>query len=208
MFPTAMEYLGVRMPQMQQLLQEWWIEIKKWPPGRLTNIAKELVDTKNFEANQVAFELLWKNKTALNQLNIHELEYLGKNLDNWATTDTFSVMLAGWAWRMNQIRDADILRWLETGNRWWRRVAVVSTVGLNLKSRGGTGDTRRTLMICEKVVRDRDDMIVKALSRALRELSKRDKPSVESFIKKHQTNLARRVCREVSTKLETGKKNV
>ena len=107
-----------------------------------------------------------------------------------------------------QISDTDILHWLETGNRWWRRAAVVSTVGLNLKSRGGTADTDKTLMICERVVHDRDDMMVKALSWALRELSKRDKFSVENFMKKHHTNLAGRVRREVSTKLETGKKNV
>jgi 3-methyladenine DNA glycosylase AlkD len=80
-------------------------------------------------------------------------------------------------------------------------------VGLNLKSRGGTGDTWRTLMICEKVIQYRDDMIVKALSWALRELSKNDKPAVQEFMKKNDTLLAGRVCREVYSKLETGKKN-
>ncbi|HKI87859.1 MAG TPA: DNA alkylation repair protein [Draconibacterium sp.] len=207
MFPTSMEYLGVRTSRMRQLLKNWWADIKDWSPEKLIDFAKELVDSNNFEANQLAFELLWKNKAALNQLNINDLEYLGKNMDNWATTDSFSVMLSGWAWRNNQISDNDILRWLETGNRWWRRAAVVSTVGLNLKSRGGTGDTRRTLMICEKVIHDRDDMMVKALSWALRELSKSDKPTVQNFMKKYDTQIPGRVRREVYTKLETGKKN-
>jgi 3-methyladenine DNA glycosylase AlkD len=84
---------------------------------------------------------------------------------------------------------------------------VVSTVPLNLKARGGTGDTKRTLMICEKVVDDREDMIVKALSWALRELSKSDKPAVEKFMAKYDSKLAGRVRREVYTKLETGRKN-
>ena len=207
MFPTSMEYLGVRTPQMRELLEKWWREIKNWSPEKLISFAKELVDTYNFEANQVAFELLWKNKKALGELILSDLEYLGKNMDNWATTDTFSVMLSGWAWRKDQISDANILCWLENRNRWWRRAAIVSTVGLNLKSRGGTGDTPRTLMVCGKVIHDRDDMIVKALSWALRELSKSDKPAVENFMKKHETELAGRVRREVYTKLKTGKKN-
>ena len=149
----------------------------------------------------------WKNKKALNQLNLNDLEYLGKNMDNWATTDTFSVLISGWAWRNHQIQDNDILSWLNSDNRWWRRAAVVSTVPLNLRSRGGTGDTKRTLMICEKVINDRDDMIVKALSWALRELSKSDKKAVEEFMKNYDEKLAGRVRREVYTKLETGRKN-
>ncbi len=207
MFPTAMKYMGVRAPELRILLKNWWIEIKTWPPEKLIEFAKQLIDTQIFECNQVAYELLWMNKTALRLVRITDLEVLGKNMDNWATTDTFSVMVAGWAWRENQITDSDVLNWIKSDNRWWRRAAVVSTVPLNLRARGGKGDVKRTLMICEKVVTDRDDMIVKALSWALRELSKSDKPAVEAFMEKYDEQLAGRVRREVYTKLETGRKN-
>lgn len=207
MFPTSMKYLGVRTPAMRVLLKEWWIEIKPWPPERLIQFAKELVKTRIFECNQVAFELLWLNKNALRLLKLKDIEELGRNIDNWATTDTLSIMISGWAWRENQITDKDVLNWLKSDNRWWRRTAVVSTVPLNLRARGGTGDAKRTLLICEKVVEDRDDMIVKALSWSLRELSKSDKPAVEAFMKKYDDKLANRVRKEVYTKLETGRKN-
>jgi 3-methyladenine DNA glycosylase AlkD len=207
MFPTSMEYLGVRTPEMRVLFNRWWEECKTWPPEKLIVFAKELVNTRNFECNQVAFELLWKNKTALNLLTLKDLEELGKNMDNWGTTDTFSVLISGWAWRNNQMDDEDIVRWLESGNRWWRRAAVVSTVGMNARSRGGAGDTKRTIMVSEKVVEDRDDMIVKALSWALRELSKSDIKAVAEFLEKYNEKLAGRVRREVHLKLETGRKN-
>lgn len=207
MFPTSMEYLGVRNPEMKKLVKTWWIEIKEWPPEQLIHFAKELTETRIFECNQVAFELLWMNKKALSQLTLADLEFLGQNMDNWATTDTFSVYLSGWAWRNKQIADSNILKWLTSENLWWRRAAIVSTVGMNLKSRGGTGDTPRTLMICEKAVDDRRDMIVKALSWALRELSKHDRKSVEQFMEKHETYLANRVRREVYTKIKTGTKS-
>lgn len=207
MFPTSMEVLGVRSPEMKKLLKEWWIEIGNWSPEKLIAFAKELVQTKIIECNQVAFELLWKNKSALKLIRLKDIEELGENIDNWVTVDTLSIMISGWAWRENQITDSDVLNWLNSENRWWRRTAVVSTVSLNLRSRGGTGDAKRTLLVCEKVVDDRDDMIVKALSWALRELSKSDKPAVEEFMNKYDSRLAGRVRKEVYTKLKTGRKS-
>lgn len=207
MFPTSMKYLGARTPDMRELLKEWWIKIKNWPPEKLIHFAKELVETRIFECNQVAYELLSKNKNALRLLKLKDLEELGKNMDNWATTDTFSVMIAGWAWREKQITDSDVLNWLENGNLWWKRTAIVSTVALNLRSRGGTGDSIRTLMICEKVIHSRENLIVKALSWALRELSKSDKPAVEKFMEKYDSQIAGLARREIYTKLETGRKN-
>lgn len=207
MFPTKMEYLGVRNPEIKTLLKEWWTEMKFRDAETILVFAKKLVETKIFECNQVAFELLWKNKDALRLIRLKDIEQLGQNIDNWATVDTLSVLISGWAWRENQLTDSDVLNWLQSENRWWRRTAVVSTVPLNLRSRGGTGDAKRTLLICEKVIDDRDDMIVKALSWALRELSKSDKPAVIAFMKKYDSRLAGRVRREVYTKLETGRKN-
>jgi 3-methyladenine DNA glycosylase AlkD len=57
------------------------------------------------------------------------------------------------------------------------------------------------------LVADRDDMVVKALSWALRELAKRDPKAVRGFVATHGEALAARVRREVSAKLTTGLKN-
>ena len=57
------------------------------------------------------------------------------------------------------------------------------------------------------LVKDRDDMVVKALSWALRELAKRDSKSVREFLAEHEHELAPRVLREVNNKLEFGLKN-
>ena len=75
---------------------------------------------------------------------------------------------------------------------------------LNLRAAGGTGDTERTLAVCAQLEADRDDMVVKALSWALRELIVWDPEAVRSFLASH--DLAPRVRREVTPKLETGRK--
>ena len=89
----------------------------------------------------------------------------------------------------------------------WRRAALVSTVPLNLRAAGGTGDSRRTLNVCRLLVDDRDDMVVKALSWALRALVIWDADAVRSFLDDNGMRLAARVQREVTNKLETGLKN-
>lgn len=86
-------------------------------------------------------------------------------------------------------------------------MALVFTVGLNQKSQGGKGDPARTMMVCEALASDRDDMVVKALSWALREYSKRDKETVWKFIEKKQEVLHKKILREVKNKLNKGTKN-
>jgi 3-methyladenine DNA glycosylase AlkD len=50
-------------------------------------------------------------------------------------------------------------------------------------------------------------MVIKALSWALRELSKRDPSSVKNFLLEQREAVAPRVVREVNNKLKTGLKN-
>jgi len=59
----------------------------------------------------------------------------------------------------------------------------------------------------ELAVNDHHYMINKALSWALRELSKSYPQPVFDFIEKQKANLHKRVLREVVHKLETGTKN-
>jgi len=57
------------------------------------------------------------------------------------------------------------------------------------------------------VLDDRDDMVVKALSWALRELAKKERRLVERYLREHGARLAPRVSREVRNKLTTGLKS-
>jgi 3-methyladenine DNA glycosylase AlkD len=155
----------------------------------------------------VAYELIHHDGAALASLDAGELERLGRGINSWDTVDAFAVYLAGPAWREGQVRDTLIHRWARSQDRWWRRTALVATVPLNSVARGGAGDTRRTLAICRMLLDDRDDMVVKAMSWALRELAKRNPRAVSSFLKRHRLRLASRVVREVRNKLKTGRKS-
>ncbi len=206
-FPTSMEMFGIRMPDLKLIVKNWSEILAEFPVERWIELCLLLTKQDILECQILAYELLWKNKKALKSLNEEQVIKLGRTLDNWVSTDTYCTMIAGWHWREGTLPDKQILDWLNSKNRWLRRTAVVCTIPLNLRAKGGTGDPKRTLMVCKKVVNDRDDMVIKALSWALRELSKSDKQSVVDFMDQYWDQLHGRVKREVSTKLETGRKN-
>jgi len=99
-----------------------------------------------------------------------------------------------------------VQRWAKSDDRWWRRAALVCTVALNQKSHGGKGDTARTLAICALPASDRDMMVAKALSWALRALSVVDRDAAVAFLERHGAELPSRVRPEVGSKLATGLK--
>ena len=136
-----------------------------------------------------------------------ELEEFGKEINSWGAVDIFAGLLAEPAWQHGQVSDDLIKNWVHSEDRWWRRTALVYTVALNRRSMGGTGDTTRTLNVCRLLVNDKDDMVVKAMSWALRELISHDVNAVREFIRIHEDVLASRVKREVNNKLRTGLKN-
>jgi 3-methyladenine DNA glycosylase AlkD len=151
-------------------------------------------------------ELIVSHPTALSALGEADVVRLAGTLTSWDQVDCFSLYLAGRAWRSGTVRDETVEGWARSSDRWWRRAALVSTVALNARAQGGSGDASRTLGICRLLIRDRDDMVVKAMSWALRALSVPDRGAVEGFIEQHRTDLAGRVVREVENKLRTGLK--
>lgn len=155
----------------------------------------------------VAFELIRNHKAAFESLDDALLGELGQGMKSWDTVDDFSRTLSGPAWLHGMASDGLIRRWAMSDDLWWRRAALVSTIGLNMRTYGGTGDTPRTLEICEMLAADHEDMVVKALSWALRELVWHDHDAVQSFLDTHDDDLAARVKREVRAKLTTGLKN-
>jgi 3-methyladenine DNA glycosylase AlkD len=193
--------------QIRAVRREFSRRLAHCLPEFIFQLALRIIKRPGLDHRFLAYELIQHHKRALQSLNGNKLEQLGRAIDSWVAVDCFACYLAGPAWRERQVQDSLLLRWSHSKDRWWRRAALVSTVPLNSKARGGSGDAARTLRICEALVQDRDDMVVKALSWSLRELAKREPQSVQEFLVKHRDVLAARVAREVNNKLTTGLKN-
>lgn len=193
-------------PAWRVMRREWSRALRGEQPKAVIAIALGIVDD-GFWGRVTAYELILHHPGGLEALNAATVVRLGQGMSDWASVDTYACYIAGPAWREGALPTRQVHQWLKSSDRWLRRTGVVCTVALNVRARGGRGDAARTLAVCAKVVDDRDDMIVKALSWAIRSLVEWDRKAVESFLVTHDGALAPRVKREVKLKLKTGRKN-
>jgi 3-methyladenine DNA glycosylase AlkD len=193
-------------PSVRQIRQRY-SRILRNEPGRFVySFVLSLLNAGDWPARVVAWEVLATHPGAFGFLNDGEVEKMANGLNDWGSTDLFGVTVVGQAWREGLVSDKKIRSWTKSADRWRRRLALVATVPLNSKARAGRGDARRTLEVCRMLLEDRDAMVVKALSWALRELGKQDPAVVQEFIELHEDRIATLVKREVRNKLRTGKK--
>lgn len=205
--PSAESDFGVYAADLRKVVGTYRKQFKAERGEALYDLALALLDQRITECRQVAYELLGGHAEARSLMNATRLEQLGKGLDNWASVDVFCCELVGQAWREGQISDARVYRWARSRDLWWRRVAVVATIPLNMRSRGGTGDSPRTREVCGLLMDDGEAMVQKAISWALRELIHWDRAGVKQFLEEKPERVPALVRREVMRKLTTGKKN-
>ena len=192
-------------PNIRAIHGKYSRKLKNADAKLILNLAREIF--KDYECRWMALALIRSHEAALQCIGEAELQEFSGELNSWGAVDTYAGLLAGPAWMQGQITDDLIHKWAHSEDRWWRRTALVCTVVLNRRSLGGTGDVPRTLEVCRILKADKDDMVVKAMSWALRELIPHDADAVRDFLKKHENVLAARVKREVNNKLTTGLKN-
>jgi 3-methyladenine DNA glycosylase AlkD len=206
-YPTQLKVLGVRNPDLKLVIKELRVLTKDWDLNTKLLLSKEFISSGIMECVQLSFEYLGLEKKALQLFSKSNLPFYLKVMDNWVCVDTFGVHVLGIAWRNGQINDHTIKELAQSNDFWIRRLALTATIPFNMKSRGGKGNAEKTLMICEILVSDKNEMIQKALSWALRELLPFNRLALEEFMLKYDHKLSARVKREVKTKLTTGKKN-
>lgn len=184
-------------PQLRELRKGWSAMLKGSSAAEVIALACVFHDRLPQETRWLAHELVRFHKEAFAAIGTAQAERLAGGVSGWYAVDALGTILTGPAWAAGRIEDGLIDAWSRSEERWMRRLALVSTV-----KAGGTG---RTLAVCERLVTDRDDMVVKAMSWALRELSKKDRAAVEAFLAGQP--VAARVRREVTAKLSTGLKS-
>jgi 3-methyladenine DNA glycosylase AlkD len=177
------------VPEWRQLRRAWSRELRLRPAREIVRLACDLANDNSWE-RLTGYELIAHHPGAIEALTAVTIRRLGRGLSDWGSVDTFACYVAGPAWREGRLPTRQIHTWLRSRDRWQRRAAVVCTVALNVRARGGRGDVGRTLTVCKYVVDDRDDMVVKALSWALRSLVDWDRAAVSAFLVEHERRLA------------------
>jgi 3-methyladenine DNA glycosylase AlkD len=116
--------------------------------------------------------------------------YLGNSsqVNNWDLVDASAPTLVG-AYLLDKSR-RPIHRLAKSGDLWERRIAIVATQHFIRND-----DFADTLKIAEMLLEDHEDLIHKATGWMLREVGKRDRPMLETFLKQHYRKMPRTMLR-------------
>jgi 3-methyladenine DNA glycosylase AlkD len=109
-------------------------------------------------------------------------------INNWDLVDLSAPQLVG-AYLEGRSRKV-LYRLARSKSLWERRISVLAT--FHFVRQGDYGDT---LAIAELLLRDRDDLIHKAVGWMLREVGKRDIMALEGFLQKHSPIMPRTMLR-------------
>lgn len=191
-------------PAVRAIRREFSRRLASAAPDSVVQLALHFLTENSDLLRFVSYEIVSHHRLAWEQLTTAELLELGSGLNSWSAVDCFAMLLSGPMWAEGRIPDKLVVTWADSKDLWWRRAALVSTVALS--RRGDTKALAKVERICTLLVSDRDDMVVKALSWALREMAKKHPVEASKFLAEHEHALAARVTREVRNKLATGLK--
>jgi 3-methyladenine DNA glycosylase AlkD len=111
-----------------------------------------------------------------------------RHINNWDLVDASAGTIVGK--HLNARRIGLLERLARSRDIWERRIAIVSTFAF-IKQ----GEFRPTLKISEMLIGDTHDLIHKAVGWMLREVGKRDRGTLDVFLKKHYRRMPRTMLR-------------
>lgn len=175
-------FLGLRMPQVRKTAKKHkntsWEEVQK------------LVNNKYHEARMTGF-LITVEKYKKEPEKAYKF-YLknAKKANNWDLVDVTSPKVIG-AYLKDKPKDT-LYKLAKSDNLWERRISIISTFAFKEES----------FKLAETLLKDKHDLIHKAVGWALREAGKTNKKELKKFLDKHATQMPRTMLRYAIEKFE------
>jgi 3-methyladenine DNA glycosylase AlkD len=204
--PTGLKVYGLRVPQLRGIVRTWIRDHKQVTCHDLVALVEALWNGESREERMLVTYLFEHYKHCAPDLTRMHFERWRRDLDNWEVTDGLGWVLALWLLADPDTRLDYLWGLIADEDVWSRRLALVATVPIN---QGHTGFTipDQTLELVDQVKEERHPMITKAVSWALREMTKSHPDQVATYLEENQEVLAAHVVREVNNKLRTGLKS-
>lgn len=178
-------FLGIRVPATRKLAA-------KYRDLPLTEVQK-LLRSKEHEARLLAVIILtvqYAKASDVQRARIFDL-YLANTryINNWDIVDLSAPRIVGA--HLFHAGDTGLLDELaQSKSLWERRIAILATAHFI-----GQDEFRPTLRIAQKLLRDEHDLIHKASGWMLREVGKRNRQALTSFLERHARVMPRTMLR-------------
>jgi 3-methyladenine DNA glycosylase AlkD len=177
-------FRGIRVPVLRRLALEYW--------GLSHHDTLDLLRSDWHEERLLALLLLVRafnrgNASAREQIYRAYLAHT-RYINNWDLVDLSAEYIVGAFFGPQDLGPLQTLA--KSDLVWERRIAILST--FHFIKRGTLGPT---LQIADLLLRDRHDLVHKAVGWMLREVGKRDQPIEEAFLRKHHRAMPRTMLR-------------
>jgi 3-methyladenine DNA glycosylase AlkD len=182
-------FVGLRVPEIRQLAREY----QGLPFAEITRLLHSPIHEARLLALLILVHDYRKGDAAL-QRKIFNL-YLKNTrfINNWDLVDVSAEHIVG---PYLKERSRSPLLVLAGSNLLWeRRISIMATFHY-IKC----GEFAETLRIAERLLRDPEDLIHKAVGWMLREIGKRDRLTEEAFLKRHYKTMPRTMLRYATEK--------
>ena len=190
-------FLGLSVPESRKIA-------KQFSNISFKEISKHL-QSKYHEERLTALLILvekYQKSSKINKKQIIDF-YLNntKYINNWDLVDLTADKVLG-HYLFNEKDKSIIYNLVKSDNLWERRIAIISTFYF-IKN----NQFHDTLKISEQLLKDKHDLIHKAVGWMLREIGKRDEKVLENFLKKHYDTMPRTALRYAIEKFPEDKRN-
>jgi len=183
-------FIGLKTINQKQLAKEYKdISLRE---------LEQLLKSRIHEQRSLALEILKKQYKRNKELAVFYLKNI-KYVNNWDLVDMSAPHILG-DWLLD--KDRSVLYELAgSENLWKRRISIVSCFTFIRQN-----DFKDALKISKILLKDKHDLIHKAVGWMLREVGKRDLKTEEKFLKKYYSNMPRTMLRYAIEKFNEKKR--
>jgi 3-methyladenine DNA glycosylase AlkD len=186
--------LGLTVPEMRKIAKNYDLSLKD---------IQELLNIQIHEFRFTALVILISKYNKAKQEDKEEIFKLYlknyNNINNWDLVDISCPNIIG-NYLLDKERDV-LYEFAESDHLWKKRIAMISTFAFIRDNQ-----FEDTLNIAEILLKDKHDLIHKAVGWMLREVGKRDQELEEKFLKKHYKTMPRTMLRYAIEKFSEEKR--
>lgn len=186
-------FFGIAKPERALLEKAIFKKTEIVNQEALQKILLSLWKQDHREFHYAALTLAQKYRKILTPEALPTLETMIRNKSWWDTVDTIAPNLVGYLVKTYPELSSEMDRWIEDSYLWIRRAALLHQLRWKEET-----DEEKLFSYCEKTCHEKDFFIRKAIGWVLREYSKTNPKSVETFLSHHRLRLSPLSIREAS----------
>ena len=174
-------FLGLKRPELDELLRPLWPEVKPHATAKLlSTAAQDLWKLPEREYHYAAIDLLGRNRKALAAESLGLLRKLLESKSWWDSVDGITSVVVGPLVASHPELKVEMDLWSRDENFWVRRAAIIHQLAYRHKT-----DAARLFRYCASNAQDPEFFIRKAIGWALRHYARTDPDAVRDFVEQH-----------------------